>query len=532
MTYCTPYLLQLGLTKSRTSLVWIAGPLSGLIMQPIVGVIADRSRSKWGRRRPFMVGGSLVVGVCLLVLGWTSEIVGIFMDESERKKSVTIAAAVVTIYAVDFAINVVQACCRSLIVDTLPISQQQLGSAWASRMTAIGHLVGYAIGSIDMVNVFGTWLGDTQFKQVTLISAFTDSDKKVGAIKILKQLFRTTLDLPPRIRAICWAQFWCWIGWFPFLFYSTTWVGETYFRYEAPESAAEESTDILGDVGRMGSLSLVIFSVITFASSVFLPFAIRSPDEKKSTFNRRQSPRMKKFLARFPNIQPDLQVAWMISHLVFAATMIFAPLAKSVSFATFLVAICGVPWAISCWAPFSFMGVEINRLTVSSSGTASVTSARSTASSRHGHYRSVDTVEMNGDLELDNRAPPSVLRLNHQEDIEDSDDDSSDSDGPKNIETSSTGELAGIYLGVLNVYTTLPQFVGTFISWIVFSILDHSSSPPNPEEEGGSKKIQTDDGEWMDLNAEGPNAISVCLFIGALSALVSAEMTRRLRYVK
>lgn len=81
---CTPYLLQLGLTKSRTSLVWIAGPLSGLIMQPIVGVIADRSRSKWGRRRPFMIGGSIVVGICLLILGWTSEIVGIFMNESER----------------------------------------------------------------------------------------------------------------------------------------------------------------------------------------------------------------------------------------------------------------------------------------------------------------------------------------------------------------------------------------------------------------------------------------------------------------
>jgi MFS family permease len=83
MTYCTPYLLQLGLTKSRMSLVWIAGPLSGLIMQPIVGVITDRSRSKWGRRRPFMIGGSIVVAACLLVLGWTSEIVGMYVQDAE-----------------------------------------------------------------------------------------------------------------------------------------------------------------------------------------------------------------------------------------------------------------------------------------------------------------------------------------------------------------------------------------------------------------------------------------------------------------
>ena len=82
MIDCTPYLLQLGLTKSKTSLVWIAGPLSGLIMQPVVGVLADSSKSKWGRRRPFMMGGALIVALCLLVLGWTAEIVGLFVSES------------------------------------------------------------------------------------------------------------------------------------------------------------------------------------------------------------------------------------------------------------------------------------------------------------------------------------------------------------------------------------------------------------------------------------------------------------------
>lgn len=81
---CTPYLLQLGLTKSKTSLVWIAGPLSGLIIQPLIGVIADRSRSKWGRRRPFMVFGSFVVAFCLIVLGWTAEIVAVFVKEPEK----------------------------------------------------------------------------------------------------------------------------------------------------------------------------------------------------------------------------------------------------------------------------------------------------------------------------------------------------------------------------------------------------------------------------------------------------------------
>jgi solute carrier family 45 protein 1/2/4 len=75
-------------------------------MQPIVGVIADRSTSKYGRRRPFMVMGSVVVAACLLVLGWTKELVGYFVEAGAFRKSVTITTAVVSIYAVDFAINV------------------------------------------------------------------------------------------------------------------------------------------------------------------------------------------------------------------------------------------------------------------------------------------------------------------------------------------------------------------------------------------------------------------------------------------
>jgi solute carrier family 45, member 1/2/4 len=104
-TDCTPYLLSLGLTKSRTSLVWIAGPLSGLIMQPIVGVIADRSKSKHGRRRPFMMIGSLIVAACLIILGWTKEIVGIFIGDPGMVKTCSIAVAVMSIYVLDFAIN-------------------------------------------------------------------------------------------------------------------------------------------------------------------------------------------------------------------------------------------------------------------------------------------------------------------------------------------------------------------------------------------------------------------------------------------
>jgi solute carrier family 45, member 1/2/4 len=105
MTYCTPYLLSLGLTKGQTSIVWIAGPLSGLIVQPVIGVISDQSRSKWGRRRPIMMAATVVVVCGLLCLGFTKEIVRLFIHDKETAKIPTIALAVLALYATDFAIN-------------------------------------------------------------------------------------------------------------------------------------------------------------------------------------------------------------------------------------------------------------------------------------------------------------------------------------------------------------------------------------------------------------------------------------------
>jgi solute carrier family 45 protein 1/2/4 len=297
-------------------------------------------------------------------------------------------------------------------------------------------------------------------------------------------------------------------GYFPFMFYSTTWVGETYFRYERPE-AAYQSSDTLGDVGRLGSLSLVMFSIISFLTSVILPLGVRSPDGK--SIKPRPPPRLASFLNRFMQYRPTLQTVWYTSHFVFAATMIFAPLARSVKFTTFLVAVCGIPLAISGWAPFTFMGIEINRLALEPPTASRPTATMITSTSFRTHgYRPVGSVDR--DVEMD------VLHVNHRH----ADDDDNDSDNESLSEAASTGELSGIYLGVLNVYTTIPQFVGTFISWIVFSILEPAT--PKPEE---GVPDAPDDGQWMNRNPDAPNAIAVCLFIGALAALVAAEATRR-----
>ncbi|MCJ1302441.1 hypothetical protein MMC08_005244 [Hypocenomyce scalaris] len=67
----------------------------------------------------------------------------------------------------------VQATSRSLIVDTLPVSEQQLGSAWAGRMLGLGHVLGYFAGTLDLRQYFGNALGESQFKQICVIAGAT-----------------------------------------------------------------------------------------------------------------------------------------------------------------------------------------------------------------------------------------------------------------------------------------------------------------------------------------------------------------------
>ncbi|KAL8936807.1 MAG: hypothetical protein Q9216_004737 [Gyalolechia sp. 2 TL-2023] len=384
-------------------------------MGPVVGVLADNSRSKYGRRRPFMIGGAIIVSLGLLVLGWTTEIVGFFIPESE------------------------------------------------------------------------------------------DADAKSGAWKLFAKILSTAWHLPDRIRAICWVQFWAWIGWFPFLFYSTTWVGETYFRY-TPEASITESSDPLGDIGRIGSLSLLIFSIVTFIGSVLLPFVVRSPDNEAKSGQRSFTPRPPPVLAPLAafskGVKPDLLTSWMLSHLIFAGAMFLAPFVRSLHMATVLVSICGIPWALACWAPFAYMGIEVNRMT-----------APSTILANGSSYRRLPTPSD----DFSSPGPsPNFLRLNHLDrDI----DDDEDSDN-------STGETAGIYLGILNLFTTLPQFVGTFISMIVFEILEPGKHPElhKGEDVDGEAKD-----EVVKKVTEGPNAIAVCLFIGAISAVGAAYATGRMK---
>ncbi|KAK4569788.1 hypothetical protein LTR86_002757 [Recurvomyces mirabilis] len=549
----SPYLLSLGISKSLLAFVWIAGPLSGTLVQPYVGIKSDRCRWSFGKRRPFMIGGAAATILSLMALAWTRELIGVIGHnvfgqpwDSKAIATGSIVFAVLMIYILDFSINVIQAGVRAFIVDNAPTHQQDSANAWASRMSGVGNIVGYLFGYVDLPKYLW-FFGDSQFKVLCVIASLAmastlavscisikerdpsrDGDPGAeadGVISFFRGLFQSIKKLPTQISRVCQVQFFAWIGWFPFLFYITTYIGEIYANHyleEHPNLSPDEELQLWERATRQGTFALLIFAFTTFSASIILPFIIvssfqpPSPDPTTPFTPGPSTPATPgggyfmlpkgRFAAtpmtphtpggpptagggffarqrsRKPKVERDdagesqkskttgwrkyiptsteipwltLRRAWMLSHILFALLMWMTFSVKDTRGATILVALIGVPWAMTNWAPYALIAAEISKR---------------------------DAIRR-GDIP----APPTA----EGEMLASGDDPSEGAD------------QAGVVLGIHNVAIAAPQVIATLGSSVIFKLLQ------KPRGEG-----QDDSVAWV-------------LRFGGLAALVAAYLTRR-----
>lgn len=86
--------------------VWVVGPLSGLIVAPIVGTLSDRCTSRFGRRRPFIFGGIVATIIGMFVFSQAREIASvIFAEGTSQHKWMAIYTALAAFCVMDLAIN-------------------------------------------------------------------------------------------------------------------------------------------------------------------------------------------------------------------------------------------------------------------------------------------------------------------------------------------------------------------------------------------------------------------------------------------
>ncbi|PKC68687.1 MFS general substrate transporter [Rhizophagus irregularis] len=525
LAYGTPYLLSIGLSKSIMSLVWLAGPLSGLIMQPIVGTLSDNSTSRFGRRRPFLLAGSLAVVFAFMFIGWSKEIIGIFFSkESSMMTLLTQCLAVVSFYVLDFAINCVQASCRVLIVDILPPSQQEEGTAWAGRMVGIGSVLGYFMGFVNLVEVF-PFLGKTQLQVLCVIASilllvsdaltcwavteqiYTGSSNKstsalTAAYETLASIIKSIRTLPKYIQQICNVQLFAWIGWFPFLFYSTTWVAEIHSRF-ANDSSEEPSDDSVGDSIRAGSFSLLLYSIISLVASFVLPFLISSNDSTRPKFSWKQ-------LFQIPFVFLTVPKLWTISHFIFASSMLSTWFVTNGTQANILISLCGIAWAITMWAPFSILGEYIAKEYRSPKQSNDIDDDTNQLM-----YNLVETgaVLEGGDNESEDN--DENLRTSMRTSTEETTSEIPFIDSHGDISTKDSSE-AGVLLGIHNIYIVLPQFLVTIFSSIIFAILEPS---------GDKNTIRQHHPHDKNLDAD---SIGFVLRVGGFMAIIAGFLSIKL----
>lgn len=153
LSLLTPYIQTLGIGHAFSSFIWLCGPITGLVVQPCVGIWSDRCTSKYGRRRPFILVGSLMISIAVITIGFSADIGYLIGDTKEHcsvyKGTRTRAAFVFIIgfWMLDLANNTVQGPARALLADLAGPDQRNSANAIFCSWMAIGNILGFLSGS-------------------------------------------------------------------------------------------------------------------------------------------------------------------------------------------------------------------------------------------------------------------------------------------------------------------------------------------------------------------------------------------------
>src|SRR6476661_2996696 len=119
----------LGADADRIPILWLAGPMTGLIVQPIIGSMSDRTWNRLGRRRPYFMVGAILSSVALF-----------FMPDSS---ALWIAASL--LWILDASINISMEPFRAFVADKLDTSQRTAGFVMQSLFIGLGASLANAL---------------------------------------------------------------------------------------------------------------------------------------------------------------------------------------------------------------------------------------------------------------------------------------------------------------------------------------------------------------------------------------------------
>ncbi len=263
-----------GVSESAIPLLWLAGPVTGLMVQPIVGYFSDRTwLPSLGRRRPYFLIGAILATISLVV----------------RPNSPTLWVAAGMFWIMDSSFNITMEPFRAVIGDKLPISQRTLGfsvqtifigtGAWlASQLPTIFKALGVANtpmpGQVipDTVK-YSFYAGALGFLVCVLYTVVTTKEdpptepiKEEGIFTGVIAAFLGIFEMPKEMMQLAACQFFSWLALFHMWIFMTPAV--TQYLYHSSDTKSAEYNDGANMVGS----AFGTYNLVSAAVAFILPF--------------------------------------------------------------------------------------------------------------------------------------------------------------------------------------------------------------------------------------------------------------------
>jgi maltose/moltooligosaccharide transporter len=251
----------LGASQDELPVLWLAAPVTGLLVQPVVGYYSDRTwHSRWGRRRPFFAVGAILATIALLLM----------------PNSIALWMAVIMLWLLDASINISMEPFRAFVGDMLPDDQRTRGFAMQSFFIGLGAIVASALPYI-FSNWFGVsnvapeggipdsvrwsfYVGGIAYFSAVMWTVFNSHEYPPDDLEKLKQenagrsiygglveSFRGILDMPGTMVQLAMVQFFSWFALFSLWIYTTSAVTSHIYGTSDPTSPAyNEGADWVG----------------------------------------------------------------------------------------------------------------------------------------------------------------------------------------------------------------------------------------------------------------------------------------------
>lgn len=301
LSLLTPYVQLLGIPHKWSSLIWLCGPISGMLVQPIVGFHSDTCTARCGRRRPFIVSGALLVAIAVFLIGYAADL-GHLMGDSlaASMKTRAIVIFVIGFWILDVANNTLQGPCRALLADLSGSSDKKTRTAnsFFSFFMAVGNVLGYAAGSYTHLyymlpftkskacDVYCANLKTCFFLSIALLLTLTtialcyvtekkfeeiddNEDKETVPSKkvpFFSEIFGALKGLKKPMWILLLVTALNWIAWFPFLLFDTDWMGREVYGGNSKGSA--EQLRVYNNGVRAGALGLMLNAVVLGTTSL------------------------------------------------------------------------------------------------------------------------------------------------------------------------------------------------------------------------------------------------------------------------